>query len=197
MACFDLQFIPQWIKPNSRVLDLGCGDGALLEKLIKDLSANTLGVEIDENYITQCVSKGLNVVEQDLNSGLSNFQDNSFDVVVMAHALQTLRSPHLVIDEMLRIGKESIVSFPNFGHWRCRLHLIQKGRMPVSKFLPYEWYDTPNIHFFTVKDFEALCQKENIRILDKTVVSQDSKESFLGQLMPNLFGTTAVYHIAR
>lgn len=194
---FDLQLIPQWIKPKSYVLDLGCGNGALLKKLKVDNHVDGLGIEIDHDHITQCIADDLNVVEQDLNQGLSNFQDDSFDVVVMAHALQTLRSPHLVIDEMLRVGKECIVTFPNFAHWSCRLHLGQQGRMPVSKFMPYNWYDTPNIHFCTIKDFEALCADSNINILDKAVVGHDSSESVMGRLWPNLFGVTAVYHVSR
>lgn len=194
---FDLQLIPNWVKSKSRVLDLGCGNGALLEKLNRDLQTDSMGVEINSDHITECVEKGINVIEQDLNQGLSNFQDNSFDIVIMAHALQTLRSPNLVIDEMLRIGKECIVTFPNFGHWRCRFHLGQKGRMPVSKSLPYEWYNTPNIHFFTIKDFEALCVENDIRILDRAVVGDDSHQTLLGKLMPNLFGFTAIYHITK
>ena len=115
----------------------------------------------------------------------------------MTHALQTLRSPHLVIDEMLRVGKECIVTFPNFGHWRCRWFLGQQGRMPVSKFMPYHWYDTPNIHFCTVKDFEALCAEKNIKILDRAVIGRDREQSKFEQLWPNLFGVTAVYHITK
>ena len=192
---FDLQLIPNWIPSGTRVLDLGCGNGALLTELVKEKQVDGLGIEIDPDQITHCIASGLNVVEQDLNQGLSNFKDNSFDIVVMAHALQTLRSPHLVIEEMLRVGKECIVTFPNFAHWSCRLHLSHQGRMPVSKFMPYKWYDTPNIHFCTVNDFEALCEEKNIRVLDKVVVGHDSSESLLGRLMPNLFGVTAVYHI--
>ncbi|WP_339339341.1 methionine biosynthesis protein MetW [uncultured Oceanicoccus sp.] len=194
---FDLQVIPHWIKPGSRVLDLGCGDGELLKKLETDKQIQGVGIEIGSDQITACIAKGLNIVEQDLNKGLSNFQDDSFDIVVMAHALQTLHDPHVVIDEMLRVGKECIVTFPNFAHWSCRFHLGGKGRMPVSKFMPYHWYDTPNIHFCTVKDFEALCADNNIKVLASTVVSHDSSESFLGHLLPNLFGVTAVYHISR
>ena len=194
---FDLQLIPQWIQPASQVLDLGCGDGSLLKKLKHDKQVVGLGIEIDPDHITSCIASGLNVVEQDLNKGLSNFQNDSFDVVVMAHALQTLRSPHLVIDEMLRVGKECIVTFPNFAHWSCRLYLGQHGRMPVSKFMPYHWFDTPNIHFCTIKDFEALCSEKSIQILDMAVVGHDSSKSLLGELMPNLFGVTAVYHISR
>lgn len=194
---FDLQLIPRWIKPGARVLDLGCGDGSLLTRLSRERQADALGIEIDPDQITHCLANGLNVVEQDLNNGLGNFKDDSFDVVVMAHALQTLRQPHLVIDEMLRVGKECIVTFPNFGHWSCRLYLTTKGRMPVSRFMPYSWYDTPNIHFCTVTDFEILCREQSIRILDKAVVGQNSSQSFIGQLLPNVFGVTAVYHITR
>lgn len=194
---FDLQLIPRWIKPGARVLDLGCGDGALMSKLTRVRQADALGIEIDPDHITQCLASGLNVVEQDLNQGLGNFKDDSFDVVVMAHALQTLRQPHLVIDEMLRVGKECIVTFPNFGHWSCRLYLTGKGRMPVSRFMPYSWYDTPNIHFCTVTDFEILCREKKIRILDRAVVGQQNSQSLISKVMPNLFGVTAVYHMTR
>jgi methionine biosynthesis protein MetW len=193
----DLQLIQQWIKPNSRVLDLGCGDGTLLSTLRDKLNVDGLGVEIDPKHITQCIGKGLSVVEQDLNQGLSNFEDNSFDYVVMTQALQTLRHPHKVLEEMLRVGRQCIVTFPNFGNWRCRWHLGQHGRMPVSKFMPYTWYDTPNIHFCTVKDFDALCYQYSIQILDRTVVGANNRRSKLAQSWPNLFGVTAVYHISR
>ncbi len=194
---FDLNLASEWIQPGSRVLDLGCGDGSLLEYLRDKRSVDGLGVEIDDLSFRQCLEKGLNVIEQDLDSGLSNFRDNSFDVVVMAQALQTLHSPHLVIEEMLRVGRECIVTFPNFGYWRGRLYLGARGRMPVSKFLPYTWYDTPNIHFCTVSDFEALCSEKNIRVLHRTVVNADDRESLIASQFPNLFGVTAVYHISK
>ncbi|MBL4828160.1 MAG: methionine biosynthesis protein MetW [Spongiibacteraceae bacterium] len=193
----DLQLIPKWVTTGSRVLDLGCGDGALLLSLQQQKKVHGLGLEIDPDYITQCVVNGVDIIEHDLNLGLKNFQNNSFDLVLMTHALQTLRSPHLVIDEMLRVGKECIVTFPNFGHWRCRWFLGQQGRMPVSKFMPYHWYDTPNIHFCTVKDFEALCAEKNIKILDRAVIGRDREQSKFEQLWPNLFGVTAVYHITK
>ncbi|WP_019528421.1 methionine biosynthesis protein MetW [Dasania marina] len=193
----DLQLIPQWIKPLTNVLDLGCGDGKLLTMLQKTKSIYGLGVEIDSEHISLCIEQGLNVVEQDLNDGLRNFENDSFDSVVMTHALQTLRNPHLVLDEMLRIGKECIVTFPNFGHWRCRLYLMLKGRMPVSKFLPYSWYDTPNIHFFTINDFDILCHEKNIKIKNRVVVAGETTDSPLTRLWPNLFGLTAVYHISK
>ncbi|MCR8922474.1 methionine biosynthesis protein MetW [Dasania sp. GY-MA-18] len=193
----DLQLIPQWIKQNTNVLDLGCGDGKLLSVLTRTKNVYGLGVEIDSEQISLCIAEGLNVVEQDLNDGLSNFENDSFDTVVMTHALQTLRNPHLVLDEMLRIGKECIVTFPNFGHWRCRLYLMLKGRMPVSKFLPYSWYDTPNIHFCTIRDFDALCHEKNIKIKHRVVVAGESTDGLLTRLCPNLFGLTAVYHISK
>lgn len=193
----DLQVIPKWIVAHSRVLDLGCGDGKLLQTLQHQKNVNGLGIEIDPDYINQCIANGVNVVEQDLNKGLKNFKDNSFDTVLMTHALQTLRYPHRVIDEMLRIGKQCVVTFPNFGHWRCRWYLGQHGRMPVSKFMPYNWYDTPNIHFCTVKDFEALCAQKHIKILDSTVIGHGSQQSLFEKRWPNLFGVTAVYHITK
>ncbi|WP_372863753.1 methionine biosynthesis protein MetW [Spongiibacter sp.] len=194
---FDLTLIQPWISPGARVLDLGCGDGTLLKMLADQQQVDGLGLEIDPDNITEALSKGVNVIEHDLNTGLNNFRDDSFDVVVMTLALQTLRYPHLVIDEMLRVGRQCIVTFPNFGHWRSRWHLSAGGRMPVSKFLPYTWYDTPNIHFCTVRDFEALCRDKQIRILNSCVVSGDNTQGGLAQRFPNLLGVTAVYHISK
>ena len=155
------------------------------------------GLEIDESKITTAIGRGLNIVEQNMDEGLANFPDQSFDTVVMAHALQAVHFPDKVLDEMLRIGRECIVTFPNFGHWRCRLYLGTRGRMPVSKFMPYMWYDTPNIHFCTVKDFEALCQHKGIHILARDVVGNTEREPVLATTCPNLFATTAIYHITR
>lgn len=193
----DLELITNWIAPQSRILDLGCGDGSLLSKLASERNVAGLGVEIDPDYINQCVARGVNVIEQDLDQGLANFNDNSFDTVVMTLALQTLHNPHLAIDEMLRVGRECIVAFPNFGHWRCRWYLTQFGRMPVSKFMPYRWYDTPNIHFCTVQDFEALCAEKSVKIINRAVVGDDNRRSWLADTWPNLFGVTAVYLISR
>jgi methionine biosynthesis protein MetW len=152
--------IDSWIQPNSRILDLGCGDGSLLEQLIRAKHVSGYGLEIDPKQITQCVARGVNVIEQNLDKGLSNFADNSFDTVVMTQTLQAVHYPDKVLDEMLRIGKECLVSFPNFGYWRTRLYLLTNGKMPVSNFMPYSWYNTPNIHFCTVNDFESLCYKK-------------------------------------
>ena len=187
--------IGAWIEPNSRLLDLGCGDGTLLRKLIDDYQVQGYGLEINPDAINLCIQKGLNVIEQDLNGGLENFPDNSFESVLMSQTLQALRYPHLVLDEMLRIGNRCIVTFPNFGHWQTRSFLMLRGRMPVTKQLAYQWYDTPNIHLFTYKDFEALCSERSIKILKRSFVG--SQLLGLNNLCPSLFAKTAVYHLAK
>ena len=194
---FEFDVIQEWVKPKSRVLDLGCGDGTLLCNLKKNKDVDALGIEIDHDHFTQCVSKGLNVIDQNIEDGLGNFSDNSFDMVVMTLTLQAVRHPDKVLEETLRVGKQSIVAFPNFGHWRCRLHLSSRGRMPVSKFMPYTWYNTPNIHFCTIRDFEALCQERGIQVLNKEVTSPEGKLPWLEKLWPNLFGSMAIYHLSR
>jgi methionine biosynthesis protein MetW len=192
----DLNEIQHWIRQSSRVLDLGCGDGTLLKFLIDNKQVQGYGLEIDAAQINLCIDKGLNVIEQNLDRGLGNFADKSFDTVIMTQALQTLHFPHLVLDEMLRVGKECIVTFPNFGHWKARFYLATRGRMPVSDLLPYEWYNTPNIHFCTFKDFEVLCRERNIKVINRQVVNEQSGQT-LKDLMPNLFGETAIYHLSK
>ena len=194
---FPPELVQTWIKPSSRVLDLGCGDGTLLRQLIDARGVYGYGIEIDPVALTQCVANGVNVIEQDLDKGLANFPDASFDTVVMTQTLQAVHFPHQLLDEMLRIGRECIVSFPNFGHWRSRLYLATRGMMPVSKFLPYQWYDTPNIHFCTIRDFELLCAQKNIHILNRTVVDPDNRTRWIAKSWPNLFGITAIYRITR
>lgn len=192
----DLNEIQHWIPQSSRVLDLGCGDGTLLKFLIDNKQVQGYGLEIDPDQINSCIDKGLNVIEQNLDRGLGNFADKSFDTVIMAQALQTLHYPHLVLDEMLRVGKECIVTFPNFGHWKARWYLFTRGRMPVSDLLPYEWYDTPNIHFCTFKDFEVLCKERDIKVIHRQVVNEVSGHLFK-DIAPNLFGETAIYHLSK
>lgn len=192
----DLNEIQHWIKQDSRILDLGCGDGTLLKFLIDTKQVQGYGLEIDAAQINICIDKGLNVIEQNLDRGLGNFADKSFDTVLMTQALQTLHFPHLVLDEMLRVGKECIVTFPNFGHWKARFYLATRGRMPVSDLLPYEWYDTPNIHFCTFDDFEVLCHERNIKVINRQVVNEQSGQT-LKDFMPNLFGETAIYHLSK
>ena len=189
--------IEPYIQENTQLLDLGCGDGSLLKTLVERKQITGYGLEIDSEQISQCISHGINVIEQDINRGLANFSDKSFDTVLMAQALQIMKRPDQVLEEMLRVGKECIVTFPNFGLWKARYSLLLNGRMPVSKELPFEWYDTPNIHFCTFRDFEVLCAERNITILDRTVVSQSPINRAMSRLHPNLFGETAIYHLTR
>lgn len=193
----DLEIIQKWIEPNSHVLDLGCGDGSLLHYLNETKNVKSIGLEIDEDNIEKCIANGVNVIEQNIDEGLANFESNSFDTVLLAQTLQALSNPHLLIEEMLRIGKKGIVTFPNFGNWKSRVYLASRGRMPVSKFMPHQWYDTPNIHFCTVYDFDALCREMDIRVLTRTVVDSQHQGSWAKRALPNLLGEIAIYHIAR
>ncbi|GAA0825888.1 MULTISPECIES: methionine biosynthesis protein MetW [Marinomonas] len=193
----DLEMIDEWIQPNLRVLDLACGPGELLHHLMNNKQITGYGLEIGPEDLNTCIEKGIPVLEQNIDEGLQNFEDHSFDLVLMTHALQQFRRPDLLIDEMLRIGKECIITFPNFGHWRSRLHLALKGRMPVSDFLPYNWYDTPNIHFFTFQDFERLCNEKGIKILRWAAVDGHLRDHWWIRTMPNMFSETAIFHITR
>ncbi|WP_299197410.1 methionine biosynthesis protein MetW [uncultured Amphritea sp.] len=193
----DLDIIQEWITPGSKVLDLGCGNGELLAFLQQQKKITGYGVELDHDNITACIGKGVNVIEKNIDEGLASIDDSSFDTVIMTQALQVMYRPDQIVDEMLRIGKECIVTFPNFGHWRARGYLAFRGKMPVSKFLPYTWYNTPNIHFCTFKDFEQLCVERNIHILDRTVVDNEHKHHWSIRLWPNMLGEIAIYRITR
>lgn len=194
----DLEIIEQWIRPGSQVLDLGCGDGTLLDFLQKEKQATGYGLEINPDHITTCMSKGVSVIEQNLDiQGLGNFGDQTFDVVLMTQALQAVRRPDMVLDEMLRVGREGIVTFPNFAHWRLRWGLALSGRMPESDALPYKWYDTPNIRLCTFRDFEALCHQKRFRIKDRSVVDVQHRDRWYHRLWPNMLGQIAIYRIIR
>lgn len=194
----DLQIIADWIPEGSRVLDLGCGDGALLDYLQTHKNVNGYGLEIDPDNITACIARGVSVVEQDLDvKGLANFSHHHFDMAVMTQALQAVRHPDKMLEEMLRLSRECIVTFPNFAYWRLRLFLLLKGRMPVSKTLPYTWYDTPNIHLCTFRDFEALCAEKGIRILRRAVVNSQHETRLLARAFPNWLGQIALYQVTR
>lgn len=193
----DLQIIQQWIEPGSRVLDLGCGEGELLRYLRDHKSVQGYGLEIDPDKINRCIASGLSVIEQNLDESLDNIGDASFDTVVMTQSLQALHYPDRVLEDMLRIGHEAILTFPNFAHWRCRWYLGTKGRMPVSEFMPYTWYNTPNIHFCTFQDFEDLCRSRDIQILDRLVVDQTHRSSRITSIWPNLLGEVAIYRVTR
>ena len=193
----DLELIATLINPGARVLDLGCGEGELLDHLQCSKQVNGYGLDKDAENIRICVGKGVNVIEQDLDEGLANFTENSFDMVVMTDALQAVKEPRELVSDMLRIGEECIVTFPNFAHWRCRAQLALKGVMPVSKQLPHSWYDTPNIHLCTFADFEQLCETESIKIIQRRVVNADHKEKALINWAPNFFGTYAFYRLGK
>ena len=190
----DIDTIVSWVPEGGKVLDLGCGDGELLHRLQAEKRVKGLGVDIDLANITASVGKGLCVVQQDMEDGLQNFGNSRFDAVIIAYSLQVLERPHAVLERIVSIGNEAIVTFPNFGHWRSRLSLLFTGRMPKTKALPYSWFDTPNIHFCTVADFETLCKDLNIVVVERRMSSNMGP---LAQLWPNLFAKSASYRITR
>jgi methionine biosynthesis protein MetW len=188
----DFAAIAAWIKPGSKVLDLGCGDGVLLRYLKQSLSVRGYGVEIDDVNILASIRNGVNVIQNDLETGLSGFESNSFDYVILSQTLQAMHHTESIVKEMLRVGREGIATFPNFGYWRARWQVL-RGRMPVSKHLPYQWYDTPNVHLCTIDDFEAFCAVHEVRILERVVITADS----IVRLLPNLLGSIAVYRFEK
>jgi len=189
---FDFDLIASWIPQGARVLDLGCGDGELLAELASTRGVTGYGVEIDPDRMLAAVGHGVNVIQVDLESGLSAFEDDAFDFVILSQTLQAMRRSDLILAEMLRVGREGIVTFPNFGYWRHRLAILG-GRMPVSRTLPYQWFDTPNIHLCTVKDFEALCERVGAQILDERVLH----EGRIVGTLPNLLGSLGVFRFRR
>tara|TARA_Y100000816_G_scaffold78882_1_gene53710 strand:- start:372 stop:959 length:588 start_codon:yes stop_codon:yes gene_type:complete len=184
-----------WIPKNSEVLDLGCGDGSLLASLKNKLNVSGYGVDISEKKIQLSLSKGLNVIEQDIDEGLDNFKDASFDIVIMSQSIQALKKPENALKEIVRIGKECIVSIPNFANLKCRVQLALTGKMPVSNALPYDWYSTPNLHLCSLKDFESLCKKLNIRVIERKLSDSNGRSSFLMKTFPNLFTEVALYKL--
>ena len=185
---YDFALISSWISERSRVLDLGCGDGELLAGLAATKGVTGYGIEIDPKHVLESVKHGVNVIQDDLESGLAQFAENSFDFVILSQTLQAMHDVEGVMREMLRVGREGIVTFPNFGYWRHRLDVFA-GYMPRSKTLPHHWYDTPNIHLCTVKDFEDLCGKLGAVILDERVLHEGRQVGF----MPNLLGSLGVF----
>jgi len=187
----DLATIAQWVRPDARVLDLGCGDGMLLRYLWKERNAEGYGVEIDDAKVGASVRNDVNVLQMNLESGLSAFGDASFDYVILSQTLQAMRHTEAIVREMLRVGREAIVSFPNFGHWSGRLQVLA-GRMPVSESLPHEWYNTPNLHLCTIADFEDLAADLGMKILERVVLHEGRTVN----LLPNLRGSLAIYRCA-
>lgn len=191
----DLRLITQLVPQGSRVLDLGCGDGSLLAHLRDERGCTVRGVEVDHADIAAAISQGLSVVENDLDEGLSGYRDNTFDIVVLSQTLQVVRRPAFVLREMLRVGEKSIVSFPNFGYWRIRGYLASRGRMPVSRSIPYSWYDTPNIHHTTLKDFRDFVDANGGRIEQEIpLLTGNWHRPDIRRVgfVPNLFADTAV-----
>ncbi|MDR2196282.1 MAG: methionine biosynthesis protein MetW [Gallionellaceae bacterium] len=188
----DFAAIAAWIPQGASVLDLGCGDGSLLRHLQETRQTRGYGVEISDTKLVAAIRNGVNVIQGDLESGLSGFEDGAFDYVLLSQTLQAMRHTEELVREMLRVGREGIVSFPNFGYWHARFDVL-RGYMPVSEELPYQWYNTPNIHLCTLKDFEILCRDLDIRILDRRVMTNGREISAL----PNLRGAMAVYRFQR
>lgn len=184
--------ITEWVPHEARVLDLGCGEGELLDYLINSKQIQGYGLEISNDCIAKCVSKGVSVIEQNFDEGLENFPTGSFDLVLLTSTLQAARRPDTLVEEMLRIGEKAIITFPSFSNWRHRVHLLLRGTMPVSKFLPYQWYNTPNIHLCTIQDFEILCQNHKWHIIDRYI---DSGGVPFGNIniFSNFWGKRAMY----
>lgn len=193
----DLRLLARWIRPGAHILDLGCGDGELLAYLRDQQQVTGYGLEIDHRNITACIRAGLNVLELDVDAGLPDFADQSFDYVVMTEAIQAMLRPDLTLDEMLRVGKQVIVTFQNFGHWRCRLQVGLGGKMPVAHALPHPWYSTPNIHLGTVRDFEQLCAAKGITICERETVDYQYRVWPGMRRWPNLLAEIVCYRLER
>lgn len=188
----DLAFIAHWVGARSHVLDLGCGDGVMLDYLRSDKGCTGYGVEIDDDKIPLCVARGVSVIQQDLEAGLAIFADNAFDTVLCLSALQMMKDVEGILRDIARVGREAIVSFPNFGYWPHRLALLG-GRMPVSKSLPYEWYDTPNLRCATIPDFEQLANEVGLEVLERVALDDGRQVS----LLPNWRGSLAVFRLKK
>jgi methionine biosynthesis protein MetW len=188
----DLDAIAGWVQPRASVLDLGCGEGLLLKYLKQSREVRGYGIEISDANVLACVENGVNVIQSDLEAGLAGFDAGSFDYVILSQTLQAMRHTEEIIVEMLRVGRQGIVSFPNFGYWPQRLQ-IMRGRMPLSDVLPYQWYNTPNVHLCTLADFEDFCATHGVRILER-IAMQDGR---LVRVAPNLRGSVAVYRFEK
>jgi homoserine O-acetyltransferase len=187
----DYELIESLIEPNSRLLDIGCGDGQLLFNLQRDKNITAEGIEVDQELVLQGVNNGLDVIHRDIERGLKHYPDKSFDYAVLSQTLQTLKSPHLVFAELLRVAKKVIVSFPNFAYWKCRMSLFFDGEAPRTKQLPFKWYDTPNIHFMSLKDFENFCDEIGAKVEAKIPLIGNRRSPV--KFAPNIFAEQAIY----
>ncbi len=188
----DFDAIAKWVRPGASVLDLGCGDGSLLRFLKESRGATAYGVDIDDQNVLACMKNGVNVIQADLERGLSGFETGSFDYVILSQTLQAVQQTESIVKEILRVGREGIVSFPNFGYWRARIQLLA-GHMPVSRELPYQWYDTPNIHLFTIDDFDRFCDSFGVRVVERIVLTDGRPV----HAWPNMRGAIAVCRLDR
>ena len=194
---FDLQIIASWIKPHSRVLDLGCGEGDLLLYLKKHKNVMGTGIEHDEAKVAQCIEKGVSVLQGDINEEVLDYPDDTFDYVILSQTLQQVYEPAALIASILKIGKKAVVSFPNFSHWLVRLQLLLSGYAPVTRQLPYQWYDTPNIRVITLHDFRRFSQTVGFSILKQAAISVQSRKGKTIAFLPNLRATFGIYLIGR
>ncbi len=186
------KIINSWVPENSKVIDFGCGDGSLLKELFENKQVLGYGVEINDTKIEKCIEKGVPVIKLDIDKGLNDFMSSNFDLSIMARSIQCLKNPDLALNRMLELSKRCVVTLPNLGYWRCRINLAS-GKMPITPELPSSWYETENIHLCTIKDFENLCLKENIRIKDKVFINRNSNQGGLSKINPNLFAVEGVY----
>lgn len=193
----DYQIIADWIEPNSRVMDLGCGNGSLLRFLQQRKQVSGYGVELNPQMISKCIENGINVIQTNLDRGLAHFDSDAFDYVVLSLTLQAMRHPEALLKEMMRVGKQGIVTFPNFAHWRNRWQIAVGGQMPVSEELPHKWYNTPNIHLCTIRDFHDLCEQLGFQMEASVAVNASGKRSFGVRSMPNLFGEIALCRFSK
>lgn len=190
----DLALIASHVQPGTRVLDVGCGDGMLLAALRDEHGVDARGMEIDAEKVEQCVSRGLSVIQGDANTDLAFYPDDSFDYAILSQTLQTTQRPDQMLDELLRVGRQAFVSFPNFAHWRVRLYLLAKGRMPVTRNLPQTWYDTPNIHHLTIADFRDLLNARGVKVKRCWFLSRGK---LISPLNANWRAHNAVFQVTR
>lgn len=196
---FDLQILASWIEPGSKVLDLGCGEGDLLYFLKKHKQVEGTGIERAEAKVAQCIEKGLSVLQGDINEEVLDYPDHTFDYVIVSQTLQQVYEPDKLIQALLRIGKKGIVSFPNFSHWGIRLQLLKTGYAPITRQLPYEWYDTPNIRVITLKDFRKFSKKVGFKILKEAAINTNSHDRYgnIVTFLPNLRATYGIFLIGK
>ena len=191
------EIVSQMVAENSSVLDLGCGDGELLKELVENKNVKGLGIEINQDYVVKALEKGLQIIQDNIDEGLKDFENGQWDYVILNQTLQSTIKPDFVIEEMLRIGKKVIVSFPNFAYWKVRFYLFFKGKMPKSEFLPFEWYNTPNIHLLTVNDFFEFCQKRDIKIEKAIYCTKGKIKNSIFRATANLLSEEAIFLISK